>query len=449
MAKTSNNTEVPARKRTRTQTKAASSSNPPPSNPPPPNPSPQNQPQPFRRFTSNAAEERFHKIKEFEFKAERGFDLARLTGHPTFEKTLIEKGWMNLNAMVTKFSNKSISLEFFANAVSEREGSYVTHVRGKYIDFSATKINRVLGLPVPESCDVERKRTPGNWPKSQEEWDGLIVGLMKEGKGWVRPNPTSNPQRIDTADLLPEYRAWASFILSTIASTSSAAEMITARAFILLVLLSEHEQMDVGRIIAHNLHDMITKDIALGHSCLINFLCENAGVLAEPSDLSLRSQLPVTDSSMGRLEKKLEGDGAGGQHVPVAPAPHQAQPEGAYPPMHPALAEYIFSSAHWMEEASSQLYIEPPRFSQQFAQMSLQYQRPPSDSYLRFGSRESMRGYFQTNRDRAARREQEIELDYNHGESLATTADFVAGADFEGGDFGEASHRDQTQQHDE
>jgi len=117
--------------------------------------------------------------------------------------------------------------------------------------------------------------------------------------------------------------------------------------------------------------------------------------------------------------------------------------------MHPALAEYIFSSAHWMDEASSQLYIEPPRFSQQFSQMSLQYQRPPTGSYLRFGSRESMRGYFQTNKDRAARREQEIELDYNHGESLATATEFVGGEDFEGADCGEPFQQDQPQQHDE
>lgn len=460
MVKTSDNTELPARKRTRNQSRAASSSNPPPPTPQP-NPPPQNQPQSFRRFTSEAAEERFQKIKEFEFKAERGFDFAKLTRHPTFEKTFIEKGWQNLNAMVTKSSNKSIALEFFANAVSEKEGSYVTHVRGKYIDFSPTRINRVLGLPVPDNCDVERKRLPGNWPKSQEEWDGLIAGLMKEGTGWVRPHPTNNPQRIDTKNLLPEYRAWASFILSTISSTSSASEMITARVFIMLVLLSEHEQMNVGRIIAHNLHDMVTKDIALGHSCLINLLCHNAGVLPEASDLSLRSQSPVTDVSMGRLEKKLDGDGAGGPNIPGAPqqyqAPqqHQAPPEGAYPPMHPAMAEYIFTSANWMDEASSQLYIEPPRFSEQFAQMALQYQRPPTGSYLRFGSRESMRGYFQTNRDRAARREHEIELDYDHGENLATTSDFAARADFGGGaafggaDFGEPSHQDHTQQHDE
>ena len=181
----------------------------------------------------------------------------------------------------------------------------------------------------------------------------------------------------------------------------------------------------------------------MGHCGLINLLCKDAGVLPELADVPLKSQSPITDSSMLRLERKDEA-GAGAQHVPEAPQQNQAPSEVEYPPMHPTLAEYMFSSAHWMEEASSQLYIEPPRFSQQFSQMSLQYQRPPTGSYLRFGSRESMRGYFQTNRDRAARREQEIELDFNHGESLATATEFVGGED-----FGEPSQQDQPQQHDE
>jgi len=151
MAKTSNNTEVPARKRTRNQTKTASSSNPPPPIPPPIQP-PQNQPQLYQRFISEKAAERFETIKEFPFIPERGFDFRKLTGHPTFERTLIEKGWLGLNAMVEKASNKSIALEFFANAVSMNQGSYTSRVRGKRIDFSPGRINQVLGLQFPNEC---------------------------------------------------------------------------------------------------------------------------------------------------------------------------------------------------------------------------------------------------------------------------------------------------------
>jgi len=69
--------------------------------------------------------------------------------------------------------------------------------------------------------------------------------------------------------------------------------MICDRAFILLVLFSEHERMNAGRLIAYNIHDMIRKNNALGHSCLINLLCHAAGVLPELADVYLKSQTPV------------------------------------------------------------------------------------------------------------------------------------------------------------
>jgi hypothetical protein len=361
-------------------------------------------------------------IQGLEFTGERAFDVKKLTGYNTFERTLKEKGWESLNDMVTKTSNKSIAMEFFANAVCEKAGSYVSRVRGKVIDFSPRAINRILGLPVPAVCDVERRRLSGNWPRSQDEWDGLLAGLMKEGTGWIRKHPTNNPQRIDTADLLPVPRAWASFILSTIVSTSAAADMILTRAFILLVLLSEQEQMDVGKLIAYNINDMISKNTALGHSCLINLLCHEAGVLPEPSDVFIKSQVPITESTMARLEKKVT-------RVPPPEAPHQQHqappPEAEYPPMHPALAEYIYTSANWMDEASSQLLIEPLRFSQQFAAMQIQYKRKPGYSYERFGSRANMQNYFCVTMERAQQREQDIDEDYNYGENMDIQIDLA------------------------
>ena len=260
-------------------------------------------------------------------------------------------------------------------------------------------------VSVPVVYDVERRRLPANWPPSQEELDGLLMGLMKEGTSWIRKYPTNAPQRIDTADLLPIPRAWASFILSTIVSTSAAAEMILVRAFILLVLFSEHEQMDVGKLIAYNIIDMITKNTTLGHSCLINLLCQSAGVLPEVLDVYLNSQIPITDSTMARLEKK----GPRAAPLEAHHQRHQAPPQSEYPHMHPTLAEYIYSSANWMDEASSQLYIEPPRFSQQFAAMQIRHKKKPDSSYERFNSRDHMRSYFRVNRERVDQREKVLE----------------------------------------
>jgi len=224
---------------------------------------------------------------------------------------------------------------------------------GKGGSYASRDINRMLGLPMPEVYDVERRRDPLNYPKSHEEWDEMLVGLMKEGKGWRRKTPASNPQRINTSHLLPVYRVWASFINAPIEGTSPAAEMIVNKVFILLVLLSKQEQMNVGRLISASIKEMVTtSNTTLGHNCLINFLCEKAGVPTEPLDLYVKSKLPITDTSLEGYERKLREEG-GIQYEPEEQPNVQGEPEAEYPPMHPALVEYIYTSANWMEEASS------------------------------------------------------------------------------------------------
>jgi hypothetical protein len=194
--KTSLNTDPTARKRTRRQTQASTSTQQPEDTQIPTHPIT------YQRFKSVEAEERFQEIKEHEFVGERAFDITNLTGHMTFEPTLREKGWEGLNAMVTKTSNKSIALEFFANAYVEAKSDYVATVMGIEVSYVAQDINSLLGLTVLQVCDVERRKVPLNWPKTHEEWDELLEGIMKEGYGWRRKTHVSNPQRINTAHLL-------------------------------------------------------------------------------------------------------------------------------------------------------------------------------------------------------------------------------------------------------
>jgi len=93
--------------------------------------------------------------------------------------------------MVTKTSNKSISLEFSANAYVEEGKRYFAIVRGKKVSYEAHDINHALELHPPAVWDVERRMLQINWPSTNEEWDELIAGLMKEGKGWRRKTPTT------------------------------------------------------------------------------------------------------------------------------------------------------------------------------------------------------------------------------------------------------------------
>ena len=87
---------------------------------------------------------------------ERGFLLHKLLGNPEFEQVLTARGWHGLNDMVFKEANKTMTLEFYANARFSRR-RYGSYMRGRDIDFSPQAINCLLNLVPPEQSDVQRK----------------------------------------------------------------------------------------------------------------------------------------------------------------------------------------------------------------------------------------------------------------------------------------------------
>lgn len=123
---------------------------------------------------------------------------------------------------------------------------FISVVREKPIDFTGHVINMALGLPVPQECDVERKRKSTNWPREHADLDALLMGLMREGKTWKRSALDRNPQGINVVNLLTMPKAWAYFILPTIVNTSCTPEMITNKAFILLFILTDEDEINVG-----------------------------------------------------------------------------------------------------------------------------------------------------------------------------------------------------------
>jgi len=69
--------------------------------------------------------------------------------------------------------------------------------------------------------------------------------------------------------------------------------------------------------------------------------------------------------------------------------------QGSYPPIHPMMLEYIFTSANWMNETSDQMWVNRPRFSTEFAAEAQMHRRPITGSYERFNnSRGRMDEYF-------------------------------------------------------
>jgi len=77
--------------------------------------------------------------------------------NPEFEHALTVRGWHRLNDMVFEQANKSLALEFYANARFSRR-RYETYVCGQDIDFSPERINDLLKIVPPEQCDLKRRR---------------------------------------------------------------------------------------------------------------------------------------------------------------------------------------------------------------------------------------------------------------------------------------------------
>ena len=102
---------------------------------------------------------------------ERAFLLPKLLDNPEFEQVLTARGWHGLNDMVFKEANKTLALEFYANAWFSGQ-RYGTYVQGKDVDFSPQAINDLLKIVPPEQCDMQRRRdTFGSW--NEEQWEEL------------------------------------------------------------------------------------------------------------------------------------------------------------------------------------------------------------------------------------------------------------------------------------
>jgi len=103
--------------------------------------------------------------------------------------------------MVFKEANKTMTLEFYANArfFGRR---YESYVRGKDIDFSPQAINDLLNIVQPEQCDVQRRRdTCGGW--NEEQWDEVKSLLCVEGAQWQ-----GSKQMLCKSDFKSVAKAW-------------------------------------------------------------------------------------------------------------------------------------------------------------------------------------------------------------------------------------------------
>jgi len=374
------------------------------------------------RFISEEARERFEKSWSFEVVGERRFDVVDLTKYPILETMIRERGWEELNNMVHDSNNKSVIMEFYTNACFSGT-KYKAYIQGKTVDYSPDAINQLIGLTPPEECEVEKlQKEVHNMIGS--EWDALIVQMC-------RPRATRKSARMLTyAHFLPIPKAWASFVIQTLESTSCTSDIPLKRVFTVSDILDQ-KPINVGQLIANSIHSIATgRKTVLGHESLINWLCEKQLVSGFEGDLYTPTVKPITDKTIDVFMKKfaefmrLRGEGdeamAPPPQQPPQMAPGENSQQGTYPPIHPTLLEYMFISANWMNETFDQLWVNRPRFSPKFVAEAQMHRRPITRSYERFdNSHERMNEYFSHQERYAANMKREIADDFDAGERRA------------------------------
>jgi len=258
----------------------------------------------------------------------------------------------------------------------------------------------------------------------RSEWDELIAKLCRPGATW------KSARMLTYVDFLPVSKAWASFVIQTLESTSCTSEIPLKRVFIMSAIL-DHKPINVGELIANNIHMIaIGKKTVLGHGSIINWLCEKQLVQPFEGDLYTPTVKPITDNTMDVFVKLYEefmraregGVAAGDppQQQPPQIAQGEGSQQGTHPPIHPTLLEYMFTSANWMNETFDQLWVNRPRFSTEFAAEAQMHRRPITGSYEIFdNSREFMNEYFAHQERFAAHMKKEIADDFDAGERRA------------------------------
>jgi len=105
------------------------------------------------------AKERFKDIRHFRVIQELGFDFDKIIANPHFFEGITEREWESLITMIFGNANKTLTLEFYANARFMGK-KYLSYVRGKEIDYNPERINNLLQIIPPEECDVREGYGP-------------------------------------------------------------------------------------------------------------------------------------------------------------------------------------------------------------------------------------------------------------------------------------------------
>jgi len=231
------------------------------------------------KFRSPEHFSRYIPIQNKRMRIEKRFDLS-LHCFSFIQQELQNRGWEKFHSSI-KYTNEYMARDFYTNASSKSKDvpEYESWVRGVSLKFSGDAINSALGLTAPPECWVEKMRAK---PLSAETYGMLISSLCKPGAMWVSEKENDTPKFLRFRDLELRAKVWHCFYHASIevCSTNYPRQLLVKNAFVVYALLNE-KPINLGQLIADSITKIINEDLWLGHSSIINLLCETNGVCDE------------------------------------------------------------------------------------------------------------------------------------------------------------------------
>jgi hypothetical protein len=251
-------------------------------------------------FISLVHQEHYSKfLANKKFVLEKNFQLEGYK-FSDIQAMIVTRGWGDLTTFA-KEASATLAKEFFANAYlgpPKEDGNYkndlmkfTSFVRGKKVPFHEKIINRLFGLENYEQCSFEARKAKGSNIDHQE----ILSTLCRPEADWVRKKD-GTPIKLNSSDLTPTAKAWATFILHTLLPCSNVSDLPLQKATLITAIL-KGEPVNVGRLLANDLRataNCSSPTSYINHASLINKLCERVRVYPEKNEEIVKPSRPVT-----------------------------------------------------------------------------------------------------------------------------------------------------------
>ncbi|MED6138299.1 hypothetical protein PIB30_072973 [Stylosanthes scabra] len=214
---------------------------------------------------------------------EVGFNLNE-DEYPQIMEQVSLRGWRRLAAPRTNVSELMVH-EFYANAaISAEEAAeqdelpYKSFVRGIKLDFSPSKIRRVMRFKretTGAQTDYKTRQAV------DQRLDEVLTDLCIQGATWkLSSGQPTVPIQLRRTELHPLAKGWQEFIIHSLVPTGNKSEVTTARV-ILIYCIMRGEEVRAEDIIADNIATIaqgLTNKGNLAYPSTIYKLCKDAGV---------------------------------------------------------------------------------------------------------------------------------------------------------------------------